>query len=124
MGSGQYSVQITAGGDLTVDIQPGPGNIQHAAGHLTPQQMAAVANAFRGWKDLQPAYPGDWTILVQITYDGYTVESHDLSQAPANFVAVKALLDDLARQVMQASTRPAPPPASLPAPGGLLNPGP
>ena len=125
MGAGQYRVQVTAAGDMTVDLQPGPGSIQHAAAHLTPQQITALAKAFQGWKDLQALYPGDWTILIQITYDGYMVESHDLTQAPANYVAAKALLDDIAHQVMLASTRPAPPPpASPPAPAGLLNPRP
>ena len=125
MGSGHYAIQVTAAGDLTVELQPGPGDIQHAAGHLSPQQIAALAKAFQGWKNLQPIYPGDWTILIQITYDNYLVESHDLSQAPPNFVAAKALLDDLARQVMQAATRPAPaPPASAPAPAGPSSPRP
>ena len=119
MGSGQYAVQVTAGGDVTVEVQPGPGNIQRAAGRLTPQQIAALAKAFKGWKDLQPNYPGDWTMLYRITYDNHKVESNDLFQAPANFVTVKGLLDSIGTQVMQAATRPAPPPpTSAPAPAG------
>jgi len=125
MGSGQYAVQITAGGDMTVEVQPGPGDIQRFAGHLTPQQIAALSRAFKGWKDLQTYYPGDWTMLYEITHDGYMVESHDLSQAPAGFVAAKGLLDDLGRQVMQAATQPAPPPpAGKPAPASPPSPRP
>jgi hypothetical protein len=113
---GHYDVRISPSGELTVQIQLGTGEIQRAAGQLTPEQTAALFNAFKGWHKLSDLYPGDWTNLIQITYDDYKVEVHDPLQAPKTFVTVNGLLDDYAGRAIQAATRAASQPATQTAP--------
>jgi hypothetical protein len=105
--SGQYVVDISPTGDIAVSIQMGPGQLQRGAGQLTPEQVATLFNALKGWDKLQAEYPGDWQNLYEITYNDHAVTAHFLPQAPAQFVTVKTLLDTYGRQVIEASTRPA-----------------
>jgi hypothetical protein len=107
--TGQYAVDVSAEGDVNVQVQRGPGAIQRAALHLTPAQIDTLKQALKGWKKLASEYAGDWQNLYQITYDGYKVSVHDIQdQAPAQFAAVKKLLDEYGRQALTAATQTAP----------------
>jgi hypothetical protein len=107
--TGQYVVDITPTGDVAVAIQMGPGELQRKSGHLTQDQIDTLFKALKGWNKLDAEYPGDWQNLYEITYDDHTVIAHFLPQAPAQFVTVKAMIDNYGRQAMDTSTRPAAP---------------
>jgi len=113
LGVGDYRVDITTTGDMTVQERRGAtaADLRRSTMHLTPDQIDSLQKVFKGWKKLKATYPGDWAQMVQITYDGYTVEVHDLPQAPANFTAAMATLVKLAQQAVAASTNPATAPA-------------
>jgi hypothetical protein len=114
---GHYDVRIAPSGELGVQLQRGTGEIQRGTAQLTPDQITTLFNAFKGWRKLGPAYPGDWSNLIQITYDGYQVEAHDPTQAPKTFTTVQGLLINYASQALAAATKPAAAqPASQPAP--------
>jgi hypothetical protein len=107
-----YELRISPTGDMAFQVQVGTDAPKRAAGRLTPDQMAALYNAFKGWGRLDPYYPGDWTNTIQLTYNGYKVEVHDELQAPPLFRNVEDLLRTYLNQALQAATQPA---ASPPA---------
>jgi hypothetical protein len=105
---GHYDVRISPAGELTVQLQLGTGEIRRATAQLTPDQINALFNALKGWHKLDHTYPGDWSNLIQINYDGYQVETHDPLQAPKTFTTAQALIIKYAGAALAASTQTAP----------------
>jgi hypothetical protein len=100
-----YRLHISSTGALAFQLQAAGAPNQRATGQLTAAEMTALFNAFKGWGQLDPHYPGDWTNTILVTYNGCTVEVHDELQAPKQFLVIQDMLRTYLREAMPAATR-------------------
>jgi hypothetical protein len=109
-------MRISSDGKIVVAERTGNTrtDARQVTGQISPEQRAALAAAFEGWKDLKPSYALDINSVVQIEYDGYQVQTSNLGRTPYNFTTVKELLDKIARTTLAAAAQPATQPVTQP----------
>jgi len=81
------------------------------SGRLTPEKIAAVAAALKGWDSVRGRYPAVPGVTdpfeLSLTYGDKTVRATDVSDVPETFQRAQTLLDQLIPQLPVAVTRPA-----------------